>query len=181
MGSDNQVGGRTFVDLCVERAQSLFAKAEELGKDGHQFAIAGADLMASAAHQETHFGPKQFSDLVCSVLPLIALLSPKAAPRSETPPEDRKVEPAARDEEIRNARRAYFAAEVLQRFSDKVITGLVDRLVDLNDDYRDGVTAQEMERILREVAPIAFERIERLRKLIDIPPAAFAVAGIDFA
>ena len=74
-----------FVDMCVEQAQRLFAKAEELGKDGHQFAIAGADLMASAARHEANFGPKQFSDLVVSMLPLVAVLFPKPQQPEQRP------------------------------------------------------------------------------------------------
>ena len=57
----------------------------------------------------------------------------------------------------------------------------VERLVDLQHENRGGSTDGEMERIFTEVIPAHHDRIERLRKLLPLPPAAFAVAGVDFA
>lgn len=53
--------------------------------------------------------------------------------------------------------------------------------MDLQHENRGGSTDGEMERIFTEVIPAHHDRIERLRKLLPLPPAAFAVAGVDFA
>lgn len=85
------------------------------------------------------------------------------------------------EQEQKALRACYWSAQALTKFADKLLVGIVDRLVDLQDENRGGRTDGEIERIFTEVIPAHHERIERLRKLIPLPPAAFAVAGVDFA
>lgn len=62
-------------ETCVKHAVGLLERAAAGGTDAGQFACAGADLFATAQRSEGHFGPKQFSELLASCLPMLAIIS----------------------------------------------------------------------------------------------------------
>lgn len=77
----------TLAETCVEQAQKLFEQAERLGKRGGSFAIAGADLLATAGRSER---VQQAKDFLANLLPLAALFYKPKISQLET---EREIEP----------------------------------------------------------------------------------------
>jgi hypothetical protein len=180
----------TLAETCVEQAQKLFEQAERLGKRGGSFAIAGADLLATAGRSER---VQQAKDFFATLLPLAALFYKPKISQLET---EREIEPTPyelREKEIaalgimathateagkpdeaqshRDRQSKLIAerdAENLQRqtewFVQSVITGAAKRL--------EHALADELHDLVRENKTGALdEEIERL--LCEVAPIRF--------
>ncbi|MBL8635977.1 MAG: hypothetical protein JNM40_22305 [Myxococcales bacterium] len=195
---------KSLEETCVEQAQKLFAQAEQLGKEGKSFAMAGADLLATAQRASA---PRQIEKLL-SFIPMVAALLMTERKRTDPPPPH--IEPGPielRQQEIRSyevqleqqpenqdvqeqlaklraeqaaemkkQRLGWFVGDVIAKASARLRFDLVEELKDLVRENRNGELDDAIKELLTVTAPIRFERIERLAQFLESP----VIAGFDF-
>lgn len=187
---------KSLEETCVEQAQKLFAQAEQLGKRGTSFAMAGADLLATAQRASA---PRVIEKLLSFLPVAVALLANERKPVEPPPhiepgpaelrqqqirflevqlgqePENEAVQEelaqlrAEQEAEAKKMRLGWFLDDVIFKASARLRFDLVEELRDLLLENRNGETDDAIEELLNVTAPIRFERIDRLARLVDLP------------